>query len=326
MKNQYTIVSLFDGISCGREAIRQCKIADKNIKYYASEIDPVAIRVAQKRYPNITQIGDVCNISYKNGVIRTKSANYNVGKVHLLLAGSPCQGFSSNGNRKLLQDERSVLFFQFARLLKEIQPTYFLLENVRMPGDVENVITKRLCKYNTSLYRLNSRNWCAQNRDRLYWTNIPNDARFLTTAPHRSKQYAFIVPDIIKDGYDGIYHRPHGYYKGGFKEKQEKAPCITRCAWLSSFFVHQHGKRRKFTADECEELQTLPHHYTYDAGSDSARVSLIGNAWTVAVIRDLLYGAFHEPKKCSAKNVKMVTDTTKPTRKNKQRRKTKKTK
>lgn len=95
------------------------------------------------------------------------------------------------------------------------------------------------------------------------------------------------MSDIIKNGYDGIYHRSHGYYKGGFKEKQEKAMCVPRSGWLSSFFVHQHGKRREFTADECEELQTLPHHYTYDAGSDSARVSLIGNAWTVVVIRDL---------------------------------------
>jgi DNA (cytosine-5)-methyltransferase 3A len=305
MTNRYTIVSLFDGISCGREAIRHCKIADKNVKYYASEIDPVAIRVAQKRYPNITQIGDVRNVSYKNGVLHTKTGKYRIGKVHLLLAGSPCQGFSTNGTRKLLQDERSILFFQFTRILKEIQPTYFLLENVRMPVDIENFITKHLHKYNSSLYRLNSRKWCAQNRDRLYWTNIPNDVQFLNNISHRSKQFAYDMPEIVNDGYNGIYHRPHGYYKGGFKEKQEKAPCITRSGWLSSFFIHQHGKRRKFTAVECEELQTLPHNYTSVAGSDSARVSLIGNAWTVAVIHDLIREAFPKLKKKRVINSKM---------------------
>lgn len=311
------LLSLFDGISCGREAVRQCGVPSSQIRYFASEIDPNAIRVAQHRFPDTVQIGDVKQVRYRNGTLHSENGNHRIGRVFLLLAGSPCQGFSSNGEKKLFDDPRSALYFDFERILRETSPRYFLLENVAMPKHIEEHITKRLAPYGARLHRLNSNNWSAQNRPRLYWTNLPLDvvvhrrggARSgranhttciihhpVTARAHTSRKRRRIhtspltMRAIVGKHYEGMHHRGHGYYKGGFHPNQEKGSCITRSGWLGSFFVQENGVRRKFTAEECEQMQTLPIGYTSRAGSDNARVALIGNAWTVSVIRELLSG------------------------------------
>ena len=172
------VLSLFDGMSCGQIALS--KLGIKVDKYYASEIDKHAIEITQKNFPDTIQLGDVCNLDPKDFM-----------DVDLILAGSPCQGFSFAGKQLAFDDPRSALFFEFVRLLKEIKPKYFLLENVRMKKEFLEVITEQVSACYTaddvaSEYKdifgsvkiephfINSSLLSAQSRQRYYWTNIPN--------------------------------------------------------------------------------------------------------------------------------------------------------
>jgi len=152
------VMSLFDGIACGFEALNRAGLAVKN--YYASEIDENAISIALKNHPSIKEIGDITKIDF------TKYR----GKIDLLIGGSPCQGFSFAGKQLNFNDPRSKLFFEYARALKEIQPKYFLLENVRMKKEFQDIISTCL---GVQPVEINSSLVSAQNRKRLYWTNIP---------------------------------------------------------------------------------------------------------------------------------------------------------
>ena len=160
------VLSLFDGMSCGMIALDRLGI--KVDKYYASEIDKYAIQVSQANYPNIIQIGDVCDI---------KAEDYQ--DIDLILAGSPCQGFSFAGKQLAFDDPRSRLFFEFVRLLKEIKPKYFLLENVNMKKEFLDVISEQVSScypelpFGIERIKINSALVSAQNRLRWYWTNIP---------------------------------------------------------------------------------------------------------------------------------------------------------
>ena len=160
------VLSLFDGMSCGMIALDRLGI--KVDKYYASEIDKYAIQVSQANYPNIIQIGDVCDI---------KAEDYQ--DIDLILAGSPCQGFSFAGKQLAFDDPRSALFFEFIRLLKEIKPKYFLLENVNMKKEFLDVISEQVSScypelpFGIERIKINSALVSAQNRLRWYWTNIP---------------------------------------------------------------------------------------------------------------------------------------------------------
>jgi len=160
------VLSLFDGMSCGMIALDRLGI--KVDTYYASEVDKYAIQVSQKNYPEIIQIGDVCNI---------KAEDYQ--DIDLILAGSPCQGFSFAGKQLAFDDPRSSLFFEFVRLLKEIKPKYFLLENVNMKKEFLDVISEQVSAcypelpFGIERIKINSALVSAQNRVRWYWTNIP---------------------------------------------------------------------------------------------------------------------------------------------------------
>ena len=127
------VLSLFDGISCGQVALERANI--KVDTYYASEIDKYAIQVTQKNYPNTIQLGDVTKI---NGI--------NLSQMDLLIGGSPCQGFSFAGKNLTFDDERSKLFFEYVRLLKECKPKYFLLEKWNYQLISEKVVLY-LCLY-----------------------------------------------------------------------------------------------------------------------------------------------------------------------------------
>jgi len=152
------VLSLFDGISAGQVALNKAGI---NVEtYYACEIDPYAIKITQQNFPNTIQLGDVSKIS---------SADI-TGSIDLLIGGSPCQAFSNAGNKLGFDDPRGKLFFEYVRLLKELQPKYFLLENVKMKPEHEAVITEYL---GVDPVEINSALVSAQNRKRLYWTNIP---------------------------------------------------------------------------------------------------------------------------------------------------------
>jgi DNA (cytosine-5)-methyltransferase 3A len=150
------VLSLFDGISCGQVALERAGIHVDN--YFASEIDKYAISITQKNYPHTIQLGDVRNVKARD-----------LPKIDLIIGGSPCQGFSFAGKQLNFKDPRSELFFEFVRLVKECKPEYFLLENVIMKQEYQNVISAEL---GINPIIINSALVSAQNRERLYWTNI----------------------------------------------------------------------------------------------------------------------------------------------------------
>lgn len=151
------VLSLFDGISCGMVALERAGIPVE--KYIAYEIDPHAIQVSKNNYPQIEQNGDV-----------TKADFTQHKGIDLLIGGSPCQGFSIAGKQLNFNDPRSKLYFEFERALKEAKPKYFLLENVKMKKEIADIISRRL---GVQPIEINSNLVSAQNRKRLYWTNIP---------------------------------------------------------------------------------------------------------------------------------------------------------
>ena len=183
------ILSLFDGMSCGQLAID--RIGIKNYTYYASEIDKYAIQIARKNFPNTIHLGDVTSI---------KSAN--LPKIDLLIGGSPCQGFSFAGKQLAFDDPRSQLFFEFVRLLKELKPKYFLLENVRMKKEYLDIITKYL---GVEPVLINSSLFSAQNRQRYYWTNIPFNKNIVDKGIILKDILETNLNEVIKmsDDYDG---------------------------------------------------------------------------------------------------------------------------
>lgn len=170
------VLSLFDGMSCGRIALERAGIQVTN--YFASEIDKHAIKVAMHNYPDTQQLGDV-----------TKWREWNLPKIDLLIGGSPCQGFSFDGKQLAFDDPRSKLFFEFVECLKHFKPKHFLLENVRMKKEYLKVITEIL---GVEPICINSALVSAQNRVRYYWTNIPN-----ITQPNDK---GILLKDIVCEG------------------------------------------------------------------------------------------------------------------------------
>jgi len=169
------VLSLFDGMSCGQIALDQLDINVDN--YYAAEIDKWAIQVAKKNYPNTKHLGDV-----------TTLRGMDLPKIDLLMGGSPCQGFSFAGKQLNFDDPRSALFFEFVRLLEETKPKYFLLENVRMKQEYQDIISEHL---GVKPIMINSALVSAQNRVRLYWTNIPNI--------EQPEDKGIILKDVLED-------------------------------------------------------------------------------------------------------------------------------
>ena len=190
------VLSLFDGMSCGQQALERLGI--KVDKYYASEIDPYAISVTQYNYPDTIQLGDIKEIEGKD-----------LPSIDLIIGGSPCTGFSFSGHRLEFEDPRSALFFEFHRLIKECNPRYMLLENVRMSNKSKDVITKYM---GVEPININSALVSAQSRNRLYWTNIPN-----VTQP---QDRGIMLKDILIDGENNLPMYSNIY--GGFGEKKPR--------------------------------------------------------------------------------------------------------
>lgn len=151
------VLSLFDGISCGMSALERAGIPVE--RYVAYEIEPNAIQISKKNYPNIEHCGDVTTADF------TQYRGFD-----LVMGGSPCQGFSIAGKQLNFNDPRSKLYFEFERAIREVKPKYFLLENVKMKKEYADVITERL---GVQPIEINSNRLSAQNRKRIYWTNIP---------------------------------------------------------------------------------------------------------------------------------------------------------
>lgn len=152
------VLSLFDGLSCGQIALNRAGIKYDN--YYASEIDKHAIQVTQCNYPETIQLGSITEL-------KTTFAP----KIDLVIGGSPCQSFSRSGDGSGF-DGKSGLFWEYVRVLKELNPKYFLLENVIMKKEWEKIITDAM---GVDPVMIDSKFFSAQKRQRLYWTNIPFD-------------------------------------------------------------------------------------------------------------------------------------------------------
>lgn len=257
------VLSLFDGISCGRVALERVGI--KVDKYYASEIKEDAIEVSKYNYPDIIQVGDI-----------TKLKGEDFKDIDLLIGGSPCQSFSIAGNREGF-DGKSKLFWEFIRLLKEVKPKYFLLENVKMKKEWQDIISKEL---GVEPININSRLVSAQLRNRFYWTNIPNIDQpidkgiklqdILTSGyTDREKSRAILEsesrPLVSKDK---MYRR---YSQTGF----------TTIVYENS--IEDKDNIRYFNQTELERLQTLPDGYTKCLTRNKA-AGCIGDGWTVDVI------------------------------------------
>ena len=186
-----------------------------------------------------------------------------------------CQGFSLSGKQLAFDDPRSALFFEFHRIVQEVKPKYFFLENNRMKKEYLEIIDEHM---GVTSIQINSALVSAQNRIRHYWTNIPN-----ATVPDNTNT---MLKDIIGD-YKGIWVYPRGFNKGGVQGYKGKCPTITTSSWEHNFKVAQlDGENRKFTPEECEVVQGLPIGYT-SCISNAQRYKKIGNGWTVQVIEHI---------------------------------------
>lgn len=197
-----------------------------------------------------------------------------------------CQGFSFCGKELNFNDPRSKLYFEYVRLLKECKPKYFLLENVLMRKEYEDVITRDL---QVAPIKINSRLITAQNRPRIYWTNIPNIGEL--------KDKGIKLIDILEnlefpnpyEYFSFMVNRPLNY-------KREKFRCLLAHGGSKTKGVgicNDEGFWRKLTPTECEELQTVPRNYT-DCVSDAQRYVMLGNGWTVDVIAFIFKGMLNE--------------------------------
>jgi DNA-cytosine methyltransferase len=175
------VLSLFDGMSCGQIALN--KLGIKYDKYFACEIDKYAMQVTQHNFPDTIQLGDV------QFVTKETFGNH---KIDLVIGGSPCQGFSFAGKMLNFDDPRSRLFFEYVRLVNELKPKYFLLENVKMKQESKDIITEYM---GVDPIEINSALVSAQTRKRLYWTNIPNVGQ--------PEDKGIVLKDIIEDGMAG---------------------------------------------------------------------------------------------------------------------------
>ena len=285
-KNQnkgLVVLSLFDGISCGQVALERAGI--KVQKYYASEIDKNAIQITQKNFPNTIQLGDVRSVDTNN-----------LPEIDLLIGGSPCQDLSCCGKREGLNGKKSSLFFEYLRILKEIKPKYFLLENnASMASEIKEFISSQLeCSY----IEINSNLLSAQNRRRLYWTNIPN-----VQLPDDKKIFLKDILQPIEDKKEfdctqRLWAKKKGtmaYTKawGHICNLNQKSRCLTTGNTLScsgsTIVKYSDSMFFLLSPIERERLQTLPDDYTAGV-SNTQRYKQTGNGWTVDVIAHIFKG------------------------------------
>ena len=221
------VLSLFDGMSCGQIALNRAGI--KYDAYFASEVDKYAIKVAQANYPDTVQIGDVTQVDH---------TRLPFGGIDLLMGGSPCQGFSFAGKQLNFDDPRSKLFFEFVRLKDKLKPKYFLMENVPMKQESQDIISEYL---GVKPVMINSSLFSAQNRKRLYWTNIPFDIP--------TEDRGIVLQDILEE--DGIANE-------AMTNKLGKSHCITAryngAVWWNSI------QRKQRTMVQVGEADTINGH------------------------------------------------------------------
>lgn len=289
MNNGLVVLSLFDGMSAGMIALERAGIAVSN--YYASEVDKWAIKVSSANYPNIVHIGDVTNVKYSDGILYTENGEYNVGKIDLLIGGSPCQSVSNLGDGSGLEG-KSGLFFHYLRIKDEVKPKKFLLENV--VGN-KKAITEMSELMGVEPKMIDSNLLSAQNRKRYYWSDIEYDIPadkgimlkdILESNPGWSSKLSDArMRWLLSDKGQATLAKRYANLDG------EKASCLTArsdASWNSNY-VTRAGIITKLTCTEYERLQTVPEGYT-SCVSDSQRYKILGNGWTVDVIAHIFKG------------------------------------
>ena len=214
--DKMNVLSLFDGMSCGQLALQRAGIQVEN--YFAAEIDKYAIKVTQTNFPDTVQLGDVTKVKAEGQQLYDP---FGCGhEIDLLIGGSPCQGFSFAGKQLNFDDPRSKLFWEYVRLLKALKPKYFLLENVKMKKESMDVITRAL---RVDPIFINSRLFSAQNRPRMYWTNIPFDV------PTEDK--GIVLRDILEPEVEEKYYAGkklrESYMGGNQLNPKYKSQCNT---------------------------------------------------------------------------------------------------
>lgn len=297
------VLSLFDGMSCGRIALERAGIKVDN--YYSSEIKPYAIKVANINYPQDKEnrMGDI-----------TKIVDCLLPPIDLLIGGSPCQDFSGANKERLGTDGiKSKLFFEYVRLLKETNPKYFLLENVRMKKEHQDFVSSII---GCEPIVINSELVAPHLRHRLYWTNIP-----FTEMP---KDKGLKLNDILINGYSDrdkartlleSDSRPlstpikmaHRYFNTGFTtlifknkehynlikehfDKYFKGKTAKEIEELSkNMDLSFYNGLRYMTNREREACQTVPQGYT-DRLTQNEAACILGDGWTVDVIAHIFKG------------------------------------
>ena len=291
------VLSLFDGMACGRLALERANIDFE--KYYASEIDKNCITVAKDNFDDIIHLGDVKNWR-----------EWELNDIDLIIGGSPCQGFANQGKHLNFDDPRSKLFFDFVDILNHYKPKFFLLENVLMSRKQWTEIINEYMGVEGVL--INSKSVSAQERKRLYWANWdvsqPSDKNIvlgdILTSDH-DWNAALIggrkINPLTQKRDDSNPDVPYTQTLQVKNNGEKKAYCLTtvqkdsmisnkppKSRITNAFVDLKRGVDwRYFTPIECERLQTLPDGYT-KAVSDNQRFKMIGNGWTVDVIVHIL--------------------------------------
>jgi site-specific DNA-cytosine methylase len=304
------VVSLFDGMSCGQIALNELGI--KNYKYFASEIDKAAIKVTQDNYPNTIQLGDVTKIMWSD-----------YPPIYLLIAGSPCQDFSLAGKQDGMSTEdniiidslelylklknegckfvgQSYLFWEFVYALKVLNPKYWMLENVaNMKQEYKDIITKAL---GVKPILINSSLVSCQNRERLYWTNIPdielpedkniyfNDIYQKDLSDEELKIVLVSERGLNKFKKAETITNPRVRIFDSTSKKPKKLQAILKTQYkkaTDSLVVKTEYGFRYITRTEAEISQTVPIGYT-KAATYNESVGMLGNGWTIDVIVHIL--------------------------------------
>ena len=294
------VLSLFDGISCGQVALDRAGIKIDN--YYASEIKKHAIRVTQKHFPNTIQIGDVTKVKYKDGILYTENGVFKVGKINLLIGGSPCQNFSVARACMYeidgLKGDKSKLFYEYLRILKEVNPDYFLLENVKMKKESYEELNSYL---GVKGIPINSELVSFQKRPRIYWSNIPNitipEDKHINFQDYKDTDHDYCNQFKVKrtPSREKMWNNGQGR-NSTLKScanvtNSNKVYCLTRkqdrCP--NSGLIEFDDFCRYLTRREIELAQTLPIGYT-DSLSYNQMQDVCGDGWTVDVIAHIFKG------------------------------------
>lgn len=292
------ILSLFDGISCARVALKKAGIPVE--VYYASEIDKFAMQVSKNNWHEIIQVGSVTDIHIINGQIATQ--NFRQGSrmkgIDLMIGGSPCQDLSIAGKRKGLAGEKSGLFYEYVRILKEVKPKYFILKNVNsMPKDARETITKEL--FDIEPVMINASLVSAQNRKRLFWVGKLNKkGGYNKVEIPQPKDKGILLDNILESGNaftdkayaltcggeEGLTEQGFSHYK---KFKKDNFVQDSRLNSNKTIRIKDSMEVRKLTSVEYERLQGLPDDYT-DGIPKTQRRKVTGNAFNASVVAHIL--------------------------------------